>query len=430
MTRPAVIHRALPADAFMHLGPNWFAAVMGTGIIANAAVTLPVQIAGQRGFALLVWLGAGLLLTLLLAATATHWVRHPAQARSHVSHPVMSHFYGAPPMAMLTVGAGALLVGKDLIGLRAAVDLDWLLWIAGTVTGLLTAAIVPYYAFTRHDNKPESAFGGWLMPIVPPMVSASTGALLVPYAAAGQARQTLLLGCYVMFGLSLFASIIVITLIWARLAQHKVGPAAAVPTLWIVLGPLGQSITAAGLMGNAATTVLPAPYAGVAAALALFYGLATWGFALLWLAFATAITVTTVRQHLPFSLTWWSFTFPVGTLVTGTSGLAARTHLDLFIVAATALYVFLLAAWATVLTRTTRGAANGRLLGGASAAAEHPAQERTACVRLGGVPRAPLGRGNPTHHLLHVLAAASPTREPTLLAHHCPAHVMSALSAR
>ena len=351
-----------PADAVKHLGPNWFAAVMGTGIVATAAVTLPVQVVGQRGFALAVWVAAAALLVVLLAATAAHWLTHPQRARAHITHPVMSHFYGAPPMAMLTIGAGALLVGKDLIGLPAAVDLDWVLWSAGTITGLMSAAIVPYYAFTRHENKPESAFGGWLMPIVPPMVSASTGALLEPYAAAGQPRETLLLGCYVLFGLSLFASIVVIALIWGRLAQHRIGAAAAVPTLWIVLGPLGQSVTAAGLMGNAAAGVLPAPYADGAAALALFYGLSTWGFAILWLAIAATITVRTVRDHLPFSLTWWSFTFPVGTLVTGTSGLAALTGLNVFAVAAVALYLFLLVAWATVFVRTARGAANGRLL--------------------------------------------------------------------
>jgi tellurite resistance protein TehA-like permease len=155
---------------------------------------------------------------------------------------------------------------------------------------------------------------------------------------------------------------VVINLIWGRLVQHKIGAAAAVPTLWIVLGPLGQSITAAGLMGNAAATVLPAPYAGGAAALALFYGLATWGFAVLWLVIAAAVTLRTARHHLPFSLAWWSFTFPVGTLVTGTSGLAARTGLDLLGAAAVALYLFLLGAWAIVSVRTVRGAASGRLL--------------------------------------------------------------------
>ncbi len=352
--------RGSPGTAF-RFGPNWFAAAMGTGIVANAAVTLPTRVPGLRGFALGVWVLDTLLLAFLVAATAVHWVREPGTARRHLAHPVMSHFYGAPPMALLTVGAGALLVGRDLMGLPAALDVDRVLWVAGTVTGLLTSVLVPFQVFTRHENAPDSAFGGWLMPIVPPMVSASTGALLVPYTAAGQWRQTLLLGCYVMVGLSLFASVVVITLIWGRLARHRVGAATAVPTLWIVLGPLGQSITAVNLLGTAAAGVLPAPYAAGAAALGLFYGVMTWGFALMWLTIAAAVTVRTARAHLPFSLTWWSFTFPVGTVVTGTSGLAARTGLHLFVVAAVALYVLLLAAWVTVAVRTLRGALDGRL---------------------------------------------------------------------
>ncbi|UWZ34186.1 hypothetical protein Drose_23405 [Dactylosporangium roseum] len=37
----------------------------------------------------------------------------------------------------------------------------------------------------------------------------------------------------------------------------------------------------------------------------------------------------TADGGLPFTLlAWWSFVFPVGTLVTGTTGLAARGHVD------------------------------------------------------------------------------------------------------
>lgn len=348
-------------NALAQWGPNWFAAVMGTGIVATAAISLPRQVSGLRDFALIVWALAAGLLVVLFAATAAHWLWHPATARAHASHPVMSHFYGAPPMAMLTVGAGALLVGKDLIGIPAAVDVDWVLWTAGTITGLACAVIVPYLAFTRHHYCPDAAFGGWLMPVVPPMVSATTGALLVPYAAAGQARQTLLGACYAMFGLSLFSSLIIITLIWGRLVQHKVGAAAAVPTLWIVLGPLGQSITAVNLMGACAQLTLRVPYAAAAAGLGLVYGLATFGFAALWLVIATAVTVRTARQRLPFSLTWWSFTFPVGTLVTGTSALAKATGLDVLAWTAAGLYIVLLIAWITVFTRTTQSVLNGQL---------------------------------------------------------------------
>ena len=76
---------------------------------------------------------------------------------------------------------------------------------------------------------------------------------------------------------------------------------------------------------------------------------------------AAAITVRTARAHLPFSLTWWSFTFPVGTLVTGTSGLAARSQADVFSWAAALFYVALVSAWVVVAVRTARDSTRGRL---------------------------------------------------------------------
>jgi C4-dicarboxylate transporter/malic acid transport protein len=351
-----------PADAFRDLGPNWYAAIMGTGIVANAGAVLPLHVPGLRVFATVFWGIAATALVALTAAWVAHWIRHPARARGHAADPVMAQFWGAPAMALMTVGAGTLVLGHGLLG-NAAVTADWVLWGGGTALGLLTACWIPYLMMTRHDNiGPDSAFGGWLMPVVPPMVSAANGALLIPYASAGQDRLTLLLACYAMFGISLLASVIIITQIWSRLVQHKVGRAVMVPTLWIVLGPLGQSITAASNMGTQAAHVLPAPYSAGAAAFALLYGVPVWGFAMMWLALAAAITIRTARQHLPFGLTWWSFTFPVGTCVTGTIALAGRSQDQLLHGAAVVLYVLLLVAWLIVAVRTVRGTASGRLL--------------------------------------------------------------------
>jgi C4-dicarboxylate transporter/malic acid transport protein len=348
--------------AFGFVGPNWFASVMGTGIVANAAATLPVQVPGLLVGARVVWLLDVLLLVVVCGATTAHWRQHRSTARGHLDDPVMSHFYGAPAMALMTVGAGALLVGVPVIGQPSAVALDAVLWSAGTLLGLWTAVAVPFKAFTSHENAPHSAFGGWLMPIVPPMVSAATGPLLLPHLPRGQWQLTMQLACSMMFGLTLVASLIVITLIWSRLVHHKVGPAAAVPTLWIVLGPLGQSITAAHTLGGTATSTLPEPYGRAFEAMGLVYGAPMWGFAMLWLALAAAVTIRTARQGLPFSLTWWSFTFPVGTVVTGTSGLAAITHANFLITAAVVLYVGLVLAWLTVATRTALGTYRGHLL--------------------------------------------------------------------
>jgi tellurite resistance protein TehA-like permease len=84
--------------------------------------------------------------------------------------------------------------------------------------------------------------------------------------------------------------------------------------------------------------------------------------ALLWLAITATITVRTARVGLPFSLTWWSFTFPVGTVVTGTSALAAHTGADLFRYCAAVGYAGLVVAWLVVGCRTARGVASGALL--------------------------------------------------------------------
>ncbi len=354
----ALAHRR---DMFAHLGPNWFAAVMGTGIVANAAATLPLHLPGLRTAATLVWATATVLLGILIAAWTVHLSRHRSTAYRHLTDPVMAQFWGAPPMALLTVGGGALLLGRDWIGVPAAVTVDAVLWALGTALGLLTAVAIPYLMMTRHRVGPDAAFGGWLMPVVPPMVSAANGALLVPYLPPGQARLNLVLACYAMFGISLFAAVIIITQLWGRLVAHRIGPARLVPTLWIVLGPLGQSITAAHLLGRAAEGTLPTPYATGAQVFAVLYGVPTVGFALLWLVLAATITARTARAGLPFALTWWSFTFPVGTMVTGVTGLAGRTGSDAMGALAVLLYGLLVAAWLIVASRTAHGAWRGHL---------------------------------------------------------------------
>ena len=266
------------------LGPNWFASVMGTGIVATAGATLPLHVPGLRAFTQAVWVATTVWLVILIVAVAAHWMRNPTVARSHAYNPQMGHFYGAAPMALLTVGAGAVLVGKDLIGERAAVDLDWVLWTAGTLGGLFTAISIPYLMFTQYRVEPDAAFGGWLMPVVPPMVSAATGALLIPHMAPGTGRQTMLYGCYAMFGLSLVASLIIITMVWSRLAHFGTSGTARVPTLWIILGPLGQSITAAGLLGTNAALAVDPHLADGMGVFAILYGVPVWGFAVLWIA--------------------------------------------------------------------------------------------------------------------------------------------------
>ncbi|OKH76634.1 C4-dicarboxylate ABC transporter [Mycolicibacterium obuense] len=360
---PVAVVAPPPQRGLHHVGPNWFASVMGTGIVATAAATLPVQVPGLRGFAQVVWVLAAALLAVLVVLVGSFWVRHPVVARSHAHNAQMAHFYGAAPMALLTVGAGALLIGGDVIGADAALRLDWALWTLGTAGGLITAATIPFLMVTRHDVGPDAAFGGWLMPVVPPMVSAATGALLIPHIGSETGRATMLYACFAMFGLSMIAALIIITMIWSRLVHYGTSGTARVATLWIVLGPLGQSITAAGLLGGNAAAAVDPQIAGALKVFAVLFGVPVWGFAVLWIVLATSLTIRTLRRGMPFALTWWSLTFPVGTFVTGTTQLALHTGLPALRVAAVVGYVCLLGTWCLVATRTVHGSVRGELLG-------------------------------------------------------------------
>jgi C4-dicarboxylate transporter/malic acid transport protein len=351
-----------PSHAFRNIGPNWFAAVMGTGIIANAAALLPFDSPALKELAIGPWLLAVVLLVVVGVATVAHWVLYPQRARAHLTDPAMAPFYGCPPMALLTVGAGTLLVGTPLVGTHAAVVVDSVLWGLGTALGLLTMILVPALMIRRRDLDPRQAFATWLLPVVPPTVSATTGAALIPHLPTAGLQQAMLFGCYGILGAALVLSALTMALLWLRLIYVDLGPARMVPTLWLVLGPLGQSVTAFGLLGPHATELLKAPYGEGLEALGVVYGLPVWGFAMTWMAIAALLTLRAMRGGLPFSLTWWSFTFPVGTVVTGTAALGAQTGAAAFTWLAACTFALLLAAWAVAFVNTARGAWTGALL--------------------------------------------------------------------
>ncbi|MEV1065766.1 TDT family transporter [Streptomyces sp. NPDC050263] len=345
-----------------HLGPNWYATVMGTAIVGTAGAALPVRLPGLRTLCAAFWALSLALLLALLAARALHWRHHRDQARTHLLDPATAPFYGCLAMALLAVGGGALTVGRDWIGVRAAVALDAVLFGAGTVVGLVAAVAVPYLMAVRHRVEAAQATPVWLLPLVAPMVSAALGPLLVPYLPAGQPRQTLLLACFALFGLSLLATFAMLPSVFGRLLTGGPLPLVLTPTLFLVLGPLGQSTTAVGNFAHFAPGVVSGPVGRGLAVLAVLYGVPVMGFALLWLALATAHLVRARRHGMRFAMTWWAFTFPVGTCATGAAALARHTDLVVYEVLACALYGVLVAAWTVVAAHTARGLLSGALL--------------------------------------------------------------------
>ncbi|MEU3725789.1 TDT family transporter [Streptomyces sp. NPDC031705] len=361
-TTAAPVLRTHKVPRLRHLAPNWYAPVMGTAIIANAGATLPYQLPGQRVACQIAWALSAVALAVLLAARAGHWLHHRDQARAHLLDPAVAPFYGCLAMALLAVGGGTLIVGKDLVGTGAAVAADAVLFTAGTLIGLVMAVVVPYLMVVRHEVDASRATPVWLLPVVSPMVSAAVGPLLVPHLPAGQPREALLLACYAMFGISLLATLLLLPLVFGRLVVSGPLPLVLTPTLFLVLGPLGQSTTAVNQLADVAPGAIDAAHAHALGAFAVVYGVPVMGFALLWLALAVSMLVRAARGGMGFAMTWWALTFPVGTCVTGAAGLARHTGLDAFAWLATALFLALLTAWLPAAVHTLRGLFAGRLL--------------------------------------------------------------------
>ncbi|ALC24243.1 TDT family transporter [Streptomyces pristinaespiralis] len=359
---PVKIAVAPRPPALRHLGPNWYATVMGTAVVASAGSALPLDVPGLPTVLTGVWALSVVLLATVVAARTGHWARHRDQARAHLLDPAVAPFYGCLSMALLAVGTGTLTVGGDVVGEGPAVAAAFVLFGAGTLIGLVAAVVVPYLMVVRHKVEAGSASPVWLLPVVAPMVSAASGPLLVPYLPPGQWREAALLACYAMFGLSLLATLLILPMVFARLVHHGPLPLAATPALFLVLGPLGQSTTAVNKLAGAAPGVLDAPYAAGMGVFAVVYGVPVMGFALLWLALAAAMVARAARRRMPFTPAWWAFTFPVGTCVTGAHSLADRTGLVAYQWLATALYGLLVVAWAVTGTLTLRGLLRGELL--------------------------------------------------------------------
>ncbi|MFD0329599.1 hypothetical protein ACFQZC_18890 [Streptacidiphilus monticola] len=239
-------------------------------------------------------------------------------------------------MALTAVGYGALTAARPVLGERAGVALDAVLWSAGTLYGLAVAGRLGHRLLAADRARVTPT---WLLPFVAPMVSAALGPALLPYLpAAGQWRETLLVLCAGMFGMSLLTVLLLLPALWGRQLEP-----ALVPTLFLVLGPLGQSVTAVGQFARADRAL---------EGIALVYGVPVFGFALLWLGLALAAALS---RPVPFAMTWWAFTFPVGTCVTGATALFRLTGLAVLGASAVGLFALLVTAWTLVTARTLAG---------------------------------------------------------------------------
>ncbi|MEV0945923.1 TDT family transporter [Rhodococcus sp. NPDC049939] len=323
--------------------PNWYATVMGTGVVAVVAAALPAEVFLARIASEIFWLLAVALLIGLTLALARHWARRREDALEDVRSHTMFPFYGAVSMAVLTVGTGAGSAGHTLLG-NVAVTTSAILWTIGTIIGLVTYFVMVHRLTRRHRVTPVPS---WLLPVVPPMVSAAGGASLVRQLSEGAPQIAMLVTCYTLFALALTAAVFVAVVVGRHLVDNGLPAAPLLPTVWIPLGVIGQSIAAINLLG-AASGLTWLHTVGVV------YGTATGALGVIGLGIVFTVTAKAFCRGLSFTPSWWSFTFPVGTCALGANSLGDSLDSAMIVRAGVILWCALLLIWGTVTFHTLR----------------------------------------------------------------------------
>lgn len=357
-------HLQHPLEAIRQFTPNWFAATMGTGVLALALAQLPVAMPGLRAVAEGLWLFNILLFALFTAAYTARWVLFFDEARRIFGHSTVSMFFGTIPMGLATIINGFLVFGLPRWG-DGVIHVAEVLWWLDVAMSLACGVLIPYMMFTRQEHSIDQMTAVWLLPVVAAEVAAASGGLLAPHLADAHSQLVMLVTSYVLWAFSLPVAFSILTILLLRMALHKLPHENMAASSWLALGPIGTGALGMLLLGADAPAIFAAnglPGMGeIAAGLGLVAGITLWGFGLWWMLMAMLITARYLRAGIPFNLGWWGFTFPLGVYSLATLKLGSTLNLTFFNVFGCVLVAMLAVMWLIVSKRTVQGAWRGEL---------------------------------------------------------------------
>lgn len=344
--------------------PNWFTVSMGTGVVALMVSEFPMikALTWQLGTGL--WYFNILLFVLFSVLYGLRWAFYLHEAKQIFQHPSMSLFLGTIPMALATILNGFLKYGQPIYG-DTAVQIAQTLWYADVVLALLVAWAVPFAMYRHQEHALQQMTAVWLLPIVACEVAASSGGLLLGHLAADTNAVAILLGSYVLWGVSVLPAFAILTILMLRLVLHKLPEKELAVSSWLALGPIGTAALALLVLGHQAPTLMASlglaqlgqlfHQAGILASLILL------GFGLWWLGIAVLTTLHHAKQDLPFNLGWWGLTFPLGVYTLAILNLAQQLNLAFLYAVGYAFAAILMLLWSLVATKTAHGFYQGHL---------------------------------------------------------------------
>lgn len=360
----SIVKTEPPREMIRQFTPNWFAATMGTGVVALILPQVPGVGPSLRPIGEGLWLfNIGLFLFFSMLYSA-RWIMFWHEAKRIFSHNTVSMFIGTIPMGLATIINGFLLFGVPRWG-SGMIAVAQLLWWIDVALSLGCGVLLPYFMFTRQEHQIDKMTAVWLLPIVAAEVAAASGGQLAPFLTNPNDQFVTLITSYVLWAYSVPVAFGIITILILRMTLHKLPPDSMAASSWLPLGPLGTGALGMLVLGADAPAIFAAQ--GMASigtsayGIGIIAGVVLWGAGLWWVLLALLITIRHFRAGIPFNLGWWGYTFPLGVFTLATLKLGMLLKIGAFSIFGTVLFIVLASMWAFVAALTIYGGWRGHL---------------------------------------------------------------------
>ena len=353
-TRPSL------RDTIRHFNPAWFAAVMGTAVVPLAISFVDASWVEPVAAAFIV------LSTVMFIAIVIPWTlrffMYTEEVSHDLHHPIAASFFPTMPIAVVVIALDLLKYPKVFFSRSTSEEIAFWLWLGGTIGIYVAGFVVLPRIYQSSKIELSHANFGWFIPPVANLLIPVGGlelALLFP-----ERFELTFVISMVSLGVGLVLFVFVGALVYQRYVLESLPVSKFAATSFIAIAP--TAIVAVGLFKLMRLFEPGTPIdisAEAVRALSVLGILVAWGFA----AWAFMMAVVVVAFHLrnldlPYALSWWAYTFPLGALAVSTGVAWKVTGFESIQWFYAAVLMALAVVWVIVAARTAGAVWTGKVL--------------------------------------------------------------------